>query len=181
MRKDTLCGKFLFWQKKFEIFCLQSQNRHNTLTLQKSFKKWKSNQNEKWLDLTVHHDEGVQMKMKTYLEYHFGFFRLLPERLKLFLEKIFFIKMSCLHKYIKEIGKRLEENLPILWLLQERENVNYFFKKGRYDGDRPPNLVCNIFVQVSVKEWCWSESNSTIKLSKMFNFGIFGVRKNMFF
>ena len=89
MRKDTLCGKFLFWQKKFEIFCLQSQNWHNTFTLQKSFKKWKSNQNEKWLDLTVHHSEGVQMKMKTYLEYHFGFFRLLPERLKLFLEKIF--------------------------------------------------------------------------------------------
>ena len=99
----------------------------------------------------------------------FWFFSLITRTTQTFSGKNFFIKMSCLHKYIKEIGKRLEENLPILWLLQERENVNYFFKKGRYDGDWSPNLVCNMFVQVSVKEWCWSESNSTFEDVQLWN------------
>ena len=74
----------------------------------------------------------------------FWFFSLITRTTQNFSEKkIFSIKMWCFHKYFTDIEQKMEENLGIFGWLQERQNVNCFFKKDRYHGDWSPNLVGN--------------------------------------
>ena len=145
MRKDTRRDKFLFWQKnsKFFVFSLKidiirwpfrnpSKNENPTKTKNVSI----------WLSTTV---RVFKWRWKRVWNIILVFFAYYQNDSKFFWKKIFSIKMWCFHKYFTDIEQKMEENLGIFGWLQERQNVNCFFKKDRYHGDWPPNLVGNTF------------------------------------
>ena len=145
MRKDTRRGKFLFWTKTFIFFVLTFK----TDIIRQSFRNpWKNenptkSKNESIWDSTMM--RAFQWRWKLIWKLFLVFFVYYQNDSKFFWKKIFSIKMWCFHKYFTDIEQKMEENLGIFGWLQERQNVNCFFKKDRYHEDWSPNLVGNTF------------------------------------